>query len=907
MKALYSLIFLFFISLTLFSQTYSFDVEVKNFAQIDETTFEWEIWLKKGEGSSDFALWQMQTRMDFNESILNSGSFTDAYFTIADVGPEMNQNALFFLDEDCTIVGTSPNIQFNWAVSSPPNTGQSMTIISGTLLKVAKFRAQLRKDGSPHNFGDADPEFAFQSTGTQILVTRANTTSTTYDGGGITPVTKNSTTPALGVKVNTRNLAGYWFSGTANWSSAANWNNVTLANYHTLPGASNNAVIAGRATASTAYTVNELTVAEGAYLVLDKDAKVTTTTKLYNDNVLGGGSSALTVAGWNFDLGGSLPYSADIGNNKNGASFYTSASALFYGFFDNGTVPGTSGKAPAAQLYFDATPFPPSPAKYESWIVQLSSEGYSNLMLSSKQYVFAGSQSFTIDWSTDGSTWNAVSGGTVSVSNNWTTGVLTNLSLPAGMDNLSSVFLRWHAGNNTNGTLIDDIVITGVPLPTGILLESSASGTGSLIQNTDGVLGTVQRYIQGTDNYHYISSPVSTAGMIFDDIFPNSYWNNKQVWVREFDEPTYSWINKIYYQTPVVGKGYSTFIPSSYTPPSPPLAFFEGAMGNGEVVVPLSFTSAGWNLVGNPYPSAIDWDAVSGKTNIDGAVYVWGGTYQGAELGNYVTWNGSTGGLTNGTIPAGQGFFVHASSSEAGFTFTNACRVHANTNFWKSGNEVPELLTVEITNSVNTKKDKVFINYNLEATAGFDPQWDAYKLGGDEDAPEIYTVGEVNLSINTLHSIQDTPVVPLGFKAGTDGMFTITANGMNSFSGFTPIYLEDITTGIVTNLRTNPVYTFTSSKGTFNGRFRVWFGAVDIEEPGQNSLMAWAAGQSVRVLIPENQQGVVEIFNIHGQKVASAEAKISGILDIPYQGSPQALFVRFTTDYTQLSCKVITR
>ena len=458
MKFFYTMVLVFlFTSIKLFGQTYSFDVEVKNFTQVDETTFEWEIWLKKADGTSDFALWQMQTRMDFNENILNTGAFVNAYFTIAEVGPSMNQNSSFFIDEDCTIVGTSPNIQFNWAVSVPPNTGQSMTIISDTWLKVAKFRAQLRKDGNPHHFADADPEFAFQASGTQILVTRANTTAATYDGGGITPVPKNSTTPALGVKVNTRQLAGYCFSGTGNWNETARWNNVTTENSNVVPSlATSNVIIAGNATVSDAREVNQLTVAEGGYLVLDENAELTTG-DLFNDNpsIAKSSKETVTIAEWDFENTGQtgLPYLADDGIAGNsGVSEFTTTSTFdrFYVQSEH-FIPGWT-RAPFGYTW--ATGF--GGASKKDWNVNFSSQGYENIKLSSKQWSDLngylgqgfGPDEFKLQYSLDGNSWTDI-GSPYAVGNDGTTGNLTDIALPYDINDQSSVYIRWI--NTTTG------------------------------------------------------------------------------------------------------------------------------------------------------------------------------------------------------------------------------------------------------------------------------------------------------------------------------------------------------------------------------------------------------------------------------------------------------------------------
>ena len=70
----------------------------------------------------------------------------------------------------------------------------------------------------------------------------------------------------------------------------------------------------------------------------------------------------------------------------------------------------------------------------------------------------------------------------------------------------------------------------------------------------------------------------------------------------------------------------------------------------------------GWNLVGNPTPSTINWNASSGwtKTNMDGSIYVWD---PNDSSGGWRSWNGTTGNLGSGLIAPFQAFWVHANSA----------------------------------------------------------------------------------------------------------------------------------------------------------------------------------------------------------------------------------------------------
>ncbi|MBK8500280.1 MAG: PKD domain-containing protein [Flavobacteriales bacterium] len=107
------------------------------------------------------------------------------------------------------------------------------------------------------------------------------------------------------------------------------------------------------------------------------------------------------------------------------------------------------------------------------WEVELVTTGYGDLKVSSKQRGSnTGPRDFKLQYKIGaGGTWTDVSGATITVADNYTTGVLNAQALPAACDNQASVFLRWIMTSNTsvnNGTVaaggagnIDDVIVTG--------------------------------------------------------------------------------------------------------------------------------------------------------------------------------------------------------------------------------------------------------------------------------------------------------------------------------------------------------------------------------------------------------------------------------------------------------------
>jgi len=98
----------------------------------------------------------------------------------------------------------------------------------------------------------------------------------------------------------------------------------------------------------------------------------------------------------------------------------------------------------------------------------------------------------------------------------------------------------------------------------------------------------------------------------------------------------------------------------------------------------------GANLVGNPYPSSLNWESSDWTlTNVSPTIYLWNST-----SGNTGTYNRDTDVSTNGVdsiIPPKQGFFVKVTSGNTSGTISvgNDARIHCqNRPVYKRGKVV---------------------------------------------------------------------------------------------------------------------------------------------------------------------------------------------------------------------------
>ena len=401
----------------------------------------------------------------------------------------------------------------------------------------------------------------------------------------------------------------------------------------------------------------------------------------------------------------------------------------------------------------------------------------------------------------------------------------------------------------------------------GLVINSDAS----LIATTTGVSGTVKRNIPA-NKWHLISSPVTDAtSLLFKDYY-----------LQNHTESTNAYTDILLTNIPlIVMQGYALYGNTSF-----PTAVYTGPLNAGyedfsTTAITYSSPNGGWNLVGNPYPSGIDWNAAGWtKTNVNATTYCHITGASGASSDSWATFVAGTPGVgvNGGTryIAPGQGFFVQATAAGT-LAMTDAVRVHNTGTFFKNSEEVvPNLVRLEV--SGNSYKDEAVVRFMPEATAEFDGQYDAHKFYGDAaEAAQIYTTGSIPLSIN---SLPETSMVPVGVKAGVNGTYTIAATEINNLQFAT---LEDTRTGIFTDL-SQKSYAFSFTAGEDEMRFRLHFSALGIPDEKPSEIIVYSQAKKVFVKQGENRQGDIFIYNLSGQKIRS-KLSASGLNEFGLQST----------------------
>jgi len=445
----------------------------------------------------------------------------------------------------------------------------------------------------------------------------------------------------------------------------------------------------------------------------------------------------------------------------------------------------------------------------------------------------------------------------------------------------------------------------------GLVLKSTASGTASLIESTASIGATVERYFTGAaEAWHLLSSPVASQAISGDFTPAGTYTGGFGYDFYAWAEPSQTWLNQ---KEPANSSIFTSFIPGkgylvAYQAANP-IKSFAGDLNTGSYNFPMTVSATGTyehsNLAGNPYPSSIDWKAATGlnKENVvveSGGghnLYIWNQT-----ANNYGAYNDNNSG-DNGTnsvtryIPPMQGFFVVASAA-GNLVIDNAAREHSAQSFLKSAEESFRL---SVTAPVNYGSDEVLLDFGHPSSAGGAEKWESFI----PTAPGIYTPKDGNnFSISFLTSVSDNPVVPVNFKAGANGSYSL--NALFNSSAFTTANLEDKQTGIIYDLRLNPLYTFDAFTADDENRFNLHFTTVGINETeAEAAPLIYAYEKTVYISTKVTSGAEVFVRNITGQLIK--KTSISGTTSaIELSALPVGVYVVNVADAQGIySAKVI--
>lgn len=494
--------------------------------------------------------------------------------------------------------------------------------------------------------------------------------------------------------------------------------------------------------------------------------------------------------------------------------------------------------------------------------------------------------------------------------NTFTTNTVGNLTVKnivgvtiAGTLNVSGVVKATTGNLQTGGFL----TLLSTAAQTALI---DGSGNGSVTGNV-----TVQRYLPSRFGYHYLSSPFTAVTVLQFSNEVDLLASFPALYRYVENRASSGWVA---YTTatnlliPMVG--YAANLGDATTPVT---VDAKGIVNNGTITAPTPTNSGepytqGFNLVGNPYPSPVDWDAGAGwiRTNIDNAIYYFNNGTTDQYEGTYSSYiNGvSSDGVANNIVPAMQGFFIHVSNGTfpvtGELTVSNQARVNNLTpNFHRDRPSNLPLLRVAAAFD-EFQPDPAVAYFEDGATVHFEQEMDALKLmNTDANVPSLYIMADTErLSISALPAQINTDLhIPLGINTAREGYVTFSQLTAEQFN--LQAYLYDAKANTTYDLP----YRLLLPKGTIEDRFSIVFKPADTNTTTNGAFFnAYGIGGNLYAQFDKvpGEKCTINVTNLSGQFIFSGNFTGNGryLLGPPYNTG--VYIVTFYTSKEKVSKKV---
>jgi hypothetical protein len=333
----------------------------------------------------------------------------------------------------------------------------------------------------------------------------------------------------------------------------------------------------------------------------------------------------------------------------------------------------------------------------------------------------------------------------------------------------------------------------------------------------------------------------------------------------------------------------------------------KGALHQGNYNLPVTYTNTnqasidGWNLVGNPYASQIDWNEPSAwtKTNIEDAIYIWdpgtANTITTTLTGTYFAVVGgisSDGRANPSVIPSSQGFFVKANAANPSLSINENAKVDFShlANF-RTESTAPQGIRIKMEDSTQ-KVDYAVIRLSNDATTHFDNSLDArklrntsfniYTLADSLDKEQEYAINSIPLEVDSVRSI------PLVIEAALNKPLHLTFQKFGFDSTQYEVWLHDKMLNDTVPLIYNQKMLTYSPSQTVDNRFEILLKTARQEEVTSSKSQSKKSNKIVVYPVPVRGNSLfIQNSNFNSNDIYTVE-----IVDLlgrtSYKGSQKA-------------------
>lgn len=508
------------------------------------------------------------------------------------------------------------------------------------------------------------------------------------------------------------------------------------------------------------------------------------------------------------------------------------------------------------------------------------------------------------EWQT---TWTGASDTYWETSGNWSDGIPTvnhDVTIPTGK---TPIIAASTSANCYDLTLAVTATLT---------IQSGASNSGSLIfggtYTGSATAVTYQRYFTDAKEQMF-GSPFS--GQAVDGTFLSSNSINGMI---HYIEASDSW--SVNYTSTLPSSPYNAFAwGTGYMAKrdGSGVVNLTGTPNNASVEVTLTKGAGGygWNLLSNPFTSAIAANATGDATNnlltvnegvLDAsytALYIWDGSAY--KIINHVDGDPSVT-LFQNYLQVGQGFFVRSSDPATGtFSITPAMQSHQTAIAFKSSEEA-SWASIILNAEINDAKESTKILFREDMSSGLDIGYDAGVFKSNLDFSlysRLVKDNGVDFGLQCLPSNYNELIIPIGLGAKAGEIVKFSINALNIPEEYAVI-LEDRTANTFTNLSDETAeYTIqltNDSDGT--GRFFIhtsFKSALGIDDLAtENAFKVFSRAKDHQLVIwgYANKNATARIYSITGKLVTVVDLRQTTENLIPFNEEAGVYIVQITNE-----------
>lgn len=494
-----------------------------------------------------------------------------------------------------------------------------------------------------------------------------------------------------------------------------------------------------------------------------------------------------------------------------------------------------------------------------------------------------------------------------------------------------------------NGFMLDikdgDYVSIQNDLTVNGTLEVQNEGSLVMVSDTGVVTnnGTtnVRKMSRPFDRYDYTfwSSPIVNAPIsVFSQWQTNYIFKLNTANFRDDNNDSHddngdAWVGTPQAEIMSPGRGYAAMGKIIQSYPAQQGSVYSGRVNNGVITQPIALSldntkaNDDFNLVGNPYPSAISADAfITANTDISGTLYFWthegniqvaavnpGPMAQNFSPDDFAYYNlaGGTGtraGLLSGNgnsnaptgfIASGQGFQVDANAATS-VLFNNSMRSvnHLNNDFYRSAGAPKDRIWLSLSNSEGIYSQQL-VGFFANATAGVDRGYDGAYVKSSTYAAFYSLIDNKPYKIQGRGAFDINERVPLGFRSGYEKTYKVSIADIEGVLTSQNVYLEDLQLNVIHDLKASD-YSFTTPAGEFNNRFVLRFTAStlgdDTFENLEDSVLIYA-NETIHATSAQERIKSIQVYDVLGRIIAEKDHVNSNAVELSNVKTTQSALI----------------